>query len=367
MRSRPARLAAYSAVSAAASRARASVGPVWAATPALTVSRRVRRRRDRAADALGERERGVRAGAGQRDDELLAAPAGGGVGGADVVGDDGADHRERAVAGLVALLVVDALEVVQVERDDREREVVARGAGGLGDEALLEPAAVQQAGERVGAGLGDERRDEAVDALGQRADHRADDRHRRDDVDPAVEVPHAGRHRDQRDPVDDADPGDDEDRPAAPVEVRHPQDGPHVHHGPVRPSARAVQRVGDHHRAERPEQAEDVARQARAEDGGERRDDERDEPGKQRRGRPARDQFLDEADEHRAGVDAGGAAGDRPRLCLCWTHRPGDRPQRRCLDVAGRRVSGTRHARRPRGPAGVVALPCVGAQAPISR
>ena len=54
------------------------------------------------------------------------------------------------VAGVVAPLVVDALEVVDVEEDHGDRAAVAPGARQLDLGALVEAAPVQQAGERVG-------------------------------------------------------------------------------------------------------------------------------------------------------------------------------------------------------------------------
>jgi hypothetical protein len=56
---------------------------------------------------------------------------------------------ERLVADRVAPRVVDLLETVEVEDDDRDRVVLARGAPELGVQAVVEGALVGKAGERV--------------------------------------------------------------------------------------------------------------------------------------------------------------------------------------------------------------------------
>ena len=76
--------------------------------------------------------------------------------------------------------------MVDVEHDRAERRGLARRARDLGLHALLEPAAVEQAGERVDAGLVLEPVDQALVARGERAHDGGDDEHGHDDVDPAV-------------------------------------------------------------------------------------------------------------------------------------------------------------------------------------
>jgi len=53
----------------------------------------------------------------------------------------------------VAEVVVDVLEVVEVEEDEREVVPEALGAGDLGGEDLLESPAVRETGQRVDASL----------------------------------------------------------------------------------------------------------------------------------------------------------------------------------------------------------------------
>ena len=64
-----------------------------------------------------------------------------------------AEIAQRGVAGLVALLVVDDLEVVEVEQHERERPPVAGAARDRHLEQAVEAAPVVQAGERVVPGV----------------------------------------------------------------------------------------------------------------------------------------------------------------------------------------------------------------------
>src|SRR5665647_894024 len=118
---------------------------------------------DRAPDALGRGLRAVgrlrelgaeRAGVLQDDGELLAAVPGGHVHVlAQMRSQDLADGAQNAVAGGMPVEVVDTLEVVEVEHDQRKREAVAPRAHGLGAQLLEEVAVIVQAGESVGARL----------------------------------------------------------------------------------------------------------------------------------------------------------------------------------------------------------------------
>ena len=97
------------------------------------------------AQALGELERAPRAGVGQDDRELVAAHPVGDVraasGGPDRLG----QGLQALVAGLVAVGVVDRLEVVEVEQDQRQRHPGAAHALQLARDVLVEGAVVAQA------------------------------------------------------------------------------------------------------------------------------------------------------------------------------------------------------------------------------
>ena len=86
------------------------------------------------------------------DRELVAAHPAGDVGRADDVADPLGRLREHGVAGEVPDPVVDRLEVVEVEDDQREAAVVAVRARDLARERLVEVAPVVEARERVEVG-----------------------------------------------------------------------------------------------------------------------------------------------------------------------------------------------------------------------
>jgi len=81
--------------------------------------------------------------------ELLAAVARRHVGVADRGAQGGADAAQKVVAGLVAVLVVELLEVVQVQHDERELAAVAVDLGDLVVQVVDERAVVVQAREPV--------------------------------------------------------------------------------------------------------------------------------------------------------------------------------------------------------------------------
>src|SRR5262249_13572704 len=88
----------------------------------------------------------------QHDGELVASDAAGDVRGSNDATDSPGRLREDGVAGEVADLVVDVLEVVQVEDDERELSVVAVRASDLACKRLVEEAAVVEPGQRVEVG-----------------------------------------------------------------------------------------------------------------------------------------------------------------------------------------------------------------------
>ena len=99
---------------------------------------------DGAAHALGDLRRLLRAGAGEQGGELVAADAGEHVPAAHQHREGRRDRLEQHVAGLVAVLVVDPLQMVDV--DGEHGELLPRG----GLQHAVELAAVAQPGERVG-------------------------------------------------------------------------------------------------------------------------------------------------------------------------------------------------------------------------
>ena len=107
---------------------------------------------DRLEHALGDALRGVAVGVAQQDGELVAAEAGDDVGLADAVMQRAADRADDLVAGLVAAGVVDVLEAVEVEQEDRALAAVAGGVGDELGELLVEAAAVEELGQRVVVG-----------------------------------------------------------------------------------------------------------------------------------------------------------------------------------------------------------------------
>ena len=91
-----------------------------------------------------------RAGVGQDDRELVAAHAVGDVRAAPRGPDRVGQGLQALVAGLVAVGVVDGLEVVEVEEDQRQRHAGAAHALQLARDVLVEGAVVAQARERIG-------------------------------------------------------------------------------------------------------------------------------------------------------------------------------------------------------------------------
>ena len=105
---------------------------------------------ERLDDPLGRVGRGLRAvGALEQHGELVAAEAGGGVARADARRQPLRDLVEHLVAGRVAEAVVDGLEVVEVDEDDRQPVVLAPRAGDGVAHALAEQRAVGEVGHRV--------------------------------------------------------------------------------------------------------------------------------------------------------------------------------------------------------------------------
>ena len=116
------------------------------------------RRADRAQALERARRRPPRrssqVGVGEDHDELVAAVARDAVERAELAHERLHDLAQHRVAGLVAVVVVDELEVVEVDQQARERPAGAHRAADLLVQAPAHRAVVHAAGHRVGARLG---------------------------------------------------------------------------------------------------------------------------------------------------------------------------------------------------------------------
>ena len=99
-----------------------------------------------AGDLLGLLDRGA---GRQQDGELVAADAGHELGAGHAGLQARADLAQQPVAGLVAERVVELLEVVEVDQQQRELGLGGARGGGRLLEAGEQPAAVGEAGQRV--------------------------------------------------------------------------------------------------------------------------------------------------------------------------------------------------------------------------
>src|SRR5205823_5631239 len=100
-------------------------------------------------DALGELGAALLVRSREEEDELLAAPAAGEVGLAQRAAQDARKLAQDVVACVVAVPVVDLLEVVQVGDDEREGSDHAVGARDLVRERVLAAAPVRDSRQPV--------------------------------------------------------------------------------------------------------------------------------------------------------------------------------------------------------------------------
>ncbi len=104
-------------------------------------------------ESLGERERGPHVARRKDDRELLASDSADDVGRPNRRAEDIGHFEEHLVADAMPVDVVDLLEVVEVEHDERDGVVLGRGPDELLPEPIVEGAVVVEAGQRIGRSL----------------------------------------------------------------------------------------------------------------------------------------------------------------------------------------------------------------------
>ena len=124
--------------------------PMLAVRPVPTSSAHDRPVVELGADPLGDGDGALELGARQEDGELLAAHARRRVDPAQVAAQQLGEGPQCLVAGGMAAAVVDALEVVEVGEEERQRRVEPARTGDLALERLDEATAVHEARQRVG-------------------------------------------------------------------------------------------------------------------------------------------------------------------------------------------------------------------------
>ena len=179
--SRPFALASYIARSASAARGGREVAAGQGAHPELAVMRSgwpvsAKGRARNVSKQIGrDGSAWSRVALGKSDGELVSAEPGEHVALAQALAEPVGDRVQQLVARLVAERVVDLLEAVQVEHQRAAPSPVASGASHLGAQLFLEPAAVEQPGERVALGERAQRSlgPVALGEVGERADARS--------------------------------------------------------------------------------------------------------------------------------------------------------------------------------------------------
>ena len=126
--------------------------------------------------AFGDRQRLFCGRLREKQRELVAADPAEDVAGARARLEEARGLHQRRISCLVTVGVVDALEVVEVEEHERKRPSVALGTSDLALDPLLERAMVQEPGQRIAGGLGQEARarvgvrDREPDEIGEDAE-----------------------------------------------------------------------------------------------------------------------------------------------------------------------------------------------------
>ncbi len=158
-------------------------------------------------EAAGNGKGGLAVGGRQEQGELVPADAERAIRDAEGRADQPADGGQELVPGGVPAGVVEPLQVVEVEDDERQRAAGAGRVGDLAGQLLLEGAVVAQAGQRVHARV--ETRPivgfEDLVVVGLEGRHRPDDLPDRESCD------QRRRSRDERDSDEDRRAADDPD------------------------------------------------------------------------------------------------------------------------------------------------------------
>ena len=171
-------------------------------------------------DLLGEQEAGVLVRLREHDHELRRPGPADGVDPPGRLVEHAGELPQDLVPGLVAEVLVELPQPAQVDRDQADAMGVDPGPLDLVREDLVDPVAVHEAGQQIGAGSVAQRAPEPVDAGAQGVDHEAGDREaaeRDDELErqrprARFDAPVGRRHQQHHGPVADAEEGDVDDR-----------------------------------------------------------------------------------------------------------------------------------------------------------
>ena len=107
---------------------------------------------DRGANPLARPQGVGQRRAGQDDGELFATVAGGQVHLADRLAERRGHVSQDLVAGLMAVRIVEFLEMIDVDHDQRERALAPLPFGKAAIHLVVQRPAIAQLGQRIGAG-----------------------------------------------------------------------------------------------------------------------------------------------------------------------------------------------------------------------
>ena len=100
-------------------------------------------------DLLRRQQRAVDIGRRQHDGELVAAQPRHGIDASQQPADARGDVLQHAIAGVMAQRIVDLLEAVEIQQQQRQRRVGARGGAQRLRETILQQQPIGQIGQRV--------------------------------------------------------------------------------------------------------------------------------------------------------------------------------------------------------------------------